>query len=124
MSWFYSFRLCEIVKGVLNLLSLIEQKVESSSHFPFLKSIQNRQHMVVSISCNENPMYVDQEGNRQYDEPAYQLIIQVRNRQTKEIQVRLYDYFDVENKEELNQYLREIQQEIHLLGFSQVVCFH
>lgn len=103
------------------MLTVIQNIQPTIPVFHSLIDVQNRSKVILSVLFNENPMYFDQEGNRNYNEPAYQMIITVRDSKTKQIQMQLFNYFDVKDRSELSQYMKKVQNELQTMGFSKIV---
>jgi hypothetical protein len=86
----------------------------------WFKDISDPTSRMVRISLNENPMYVDEKGNRNYEEPFYQTVIRVKETQAHNPEICIYDYFDSQTLEEAQRFIHQIARDIRFLGFQQI----
>lgn len=86
----------------------------------WLKEIHHPKLLIVQIKLNENPMYFDDEGNRNLEEPMYQIVIRITDPQTNTPKLSIYDYFDSPTLLEAHSFVQLISKDIQSLGFQDV----
>lgn len=74
--------------------------------YNFLPPVQN-----IQIHLNENPMYIDEEGQRHLDEPLYQAVIRVPS-----TGMVMYEYFDASTPVEAVEFINQLVEEYRARG--------
>lgn len=74
---------------------------------------------LVSMTLNENPLYLDEKGNCVINEPKYQLVIRLKAKPSFPDTI-LYDYFDSPTEEEAVLYIHRLKGNLHHLGLKKI----